>query len=164
MTLVLSVAPSMLQRTCHLLRLNSTSASAAVTDGRHEKKISTRLVPIGAEWILHDSGPGGEDFFSEMERHRAMRDAGKDQRSLADIARRDNRLQEIKDRLENNKMEREAGKKYTPHEQREFVNERGVARNADKLDLEGTHYESHRYLGPRANGENVRDEELFLGL
>jgi DNA-directed RNA polymerase subunit M/transcription elongation factor TFIIS len=119
---------------------------------------------IGAEWILHDSGPGGEDFFSEMERHRAMRESGNGSRSLADIARRDNRLQEIKDRLENNKMEREAGKKYTPHEQREFVNERGVARNADKLDLEGTHYESHRYLGPRANGENVRDEELFLGL
>lgn len=118
----------------------------------------------GAEWILHDSGPGGDDFFAEMERHKAMREAGHGSRSLADIARRDSRLQEIKDRLESNRMEREAGKKFTPHEQRQFVDERGVARNADKLDLAGTHYESHRYLGPKANGENVRDEELFLGL
>lgn len=36
-----------------------------------------------------------------------------------------------------------AGKKYTPMEQREFIDEQGIARNADKLDLRGTHYESH---------------------
>jgi hypothetical protein len=33
-----------------------------------------------------------------------------------------------------------AGQKYTPMEQREFIDEPGVARNSDKLDLEGTHY------------------------
>lgn len=33
-----------------------------------------------------------------------------------------------------------AGKKYTPMEQRDFIDEPGVARNSDKLDLEGTHY------------------------
>jgi hypothetical protein len=33
-----------------------------------------------------------------------------------------------------------AGKHYTPMEQRELIDEYGQARNADKLDLEGTHY------------------------
>jgi hypothetical protein len=33
-----------------------------------------------------------------------------------------------------------AGKKYTPMEQRELIDETGAARNSDKLDLEGTHY------------------------
>jgi hypothetical protein len=33
-----------------------------------------------------------------------------------------------------------AGKHYTPMEQRELIDEYGEARNADKLNLEGTHY------------------------
>jgi hypothetical protein len=33
-----------------------------------------------------------------------------------------------------------AGKKYTPMEQREFIDEPGEARNSNKLDLENTHY------------------------
>ena len=33
-----------------------------------------------------------------------------------------------------------AGKHYTPMEQRELIDERGEARNSDKLNLEGTHY------------------------
>lgn len=37
--------------------------------------------------------------------------------------------------------EKTAGKKYTPNEQRDFIDERGIARNQDKLDLSGTHYE-----------------------
>jgi uncharacterized Zn finger protein (UPF0148 family) len=36
---------------------------------------------------------------------------------------------------------RTAGAKYTPTEQREFINESGTARNRDKLNLAGTHYE-----------------------
>lgn len=39
-----------------------------------------------------------------------------------------------------------AGKKFTPMEQREFIDESGVARNADKLDLSGTHYEEQASL------------------
>jgi hypothetical protein len=35
-----------------------------------------------------------------------------------------------------------AGKKYSPSEQKEFIHEEGLARNADKLDLTNTHYES----------------------
>lgn len=41
-------------------------------------------------------------------------------------------------------MSREAGVKFTPNEQREFIDEQGVARNADKLDLAGTHYEREK--------------------
>lgn len=37
---------------------------------------------------------------------------------------------------------KEAGKKYTPMEQREFIDEQGEARNRDKLDLKDTHYEA----------------------
>lgn len=46
-----------------------------------------------------------------------------------------------------------AGKKYTPMEQREFIDEPGVARNADKLDLHGTHYEGRLSL---------LDDDFFL--
>jgi hypothetical protein len=37
-------------------------------------------------------------------------------------------------------MAKLAGKDYTPREQREFIDEAGPARNLDKLDLTGTHY------------------------
>lgn len=47
-----------------------------------------------------------------------------------------------------------AGKKYTPMEQREFIDEQGVARNSDKMDLSNTHYES--------NAELTEDDFLFL--
>jgi hypothetical protein len=33
-----------------------------------------------------------------------------------------------------------AGRHYTPMEQRELIDEYGQARNADKLNLENTHY------------------------
>src|SRR5690606_31855865 len=114
-----------------------------------------------AAWILEDNGPGGDDFFAEMERHRAMREAGMGSRSLSDIAARDTRLQEIKSRLNDHAEQRTAGKKFTPREQREFIDEQGVARNADKLDLGGTHYEAHRYVerkpGQMANGLDAPD-------
>lgn len=45
---------------------------------------------------------------------------------------------------------RTAGKKYTPMEQREFINESGTARNRDKLQLDGTHY------------AEVEDDDNFL--
>lgn len=122
---------------------------------------------IDRDWVLTDSGPGGDDFFSEMERHKAMRESGQGSRSLSDIAARDNRLQAIKETLDANAEGRTAGKKFTPREQRAFIDEDGVARNADKLDLAGTHYEAHRVrydLDDKANGMNAPDEHLFLGL
>ncbi len=115
------------------------------------------------EWIKNDSSPGGDDFFAEYERVQAARKSG-GSRSLADIAARDPRYQEVKQTLEANAQERTAGRSFTPREQREFIEEQGVARNADKLNLEGTHYESHRYLGDRVNGMNVPDSHLFLGI
>lgn len=113
-------------------------------------------------WVMEDDG-NGDDFFSEMERHKASRQQV-GSRNLSDIAARDSRLQEIKSRLDQNAVEHTAGKKFTPREQREFIDEQGVARNADKLELEGTHYESHRYVGDKANGMNAPDSHLFLGL
>lgn len=119
-------------------------------------------------WIMESSGPGGDDFFSEMERHKAMRESGQaGTRNIADIARRDTRLQAIHEHLEAAAQERTAGKKFTPREKRELIDERGNARNADKLDLSGTHYET-RYVdrgrGQMADGENAPLEHMFLGL
>ncbi len=37
---------------------------------------------------------------------------------------------------------KEGGAKFTPYEQRDFIDESGMARNSDKLDLMGTHYEA----------------------
>jgi DNA-directed RNA polymerase subunit RPC12/RpoP len=42
-------------------------------------------------------------------------------------------------------LDRTAGAHYTPREQRELIDEDGVARNADKLDLSHTHYEARRH-------------------
>lgn len=47
-------------------------------------------------------------------------------------------------------MSKAAGAEYNLMEQKEFIGERGVARNADKLDLENTHY-----------AETVEDHFLF---
>jgi DNA-directed RNA polymerase subunit RPC12/RpoP len=120
------------------------------------------------EWIKQDSSPGGDDFFSEMERHKAMRESGIGTRNIADIASRDTRLQRIREKLNEEAQTRTAGRKFTPREQRELIEEDGVARNADKLNLGGTHYEAHRYVdrghGMPANGENAPDEHMFLGL
>jgi hypothetical protein len=37
-------------------------------------------------------------------------------------------------------MAKLAGKDFSPREQREFIDEKGEARNLDKLDLADTHY------------------------
>lgn len=61
---------------------------------------------------------------------------------------------------------RTAGAKFSPREQKEFVDEKGNARNKDRLNLADTHYES-RYktrsdgLG---NASEVNDDYLALGL
>lgn len=51
------------------------------------------------------------------------------------------------------KPNKTAGYDYQPHEQKHFINEGGVARNLDKLDLEGTHY-------PEEMG--FEDDDYFL--
>lgn len=51
-------------------------------------------------------------------------------------------------------MDHTAGRQYNQWEQREFIDEDGSARNADKLDLAGTHYEA-------AHDEAPADQFLF---
>lgn len=113
-------------------------------------------------WLYSDSY--GDDFHTEMERARAMRAAGSGSRNIGDIAAKDPRLQAIRDRLEGNHRERErlAGRHFTPAEQRELVNERGVARNADMLDLAGTHYELRD--AHTGNPHNAPEGHLIFGL
>lgn len=110
-------------------------------------------------WLYNESSQN-DDFFAGMER--AQKSAGS--RNLADIASGDERYQAIKDRLSDNRMQREAGRHFTPGEQRGLVNERGTARNAELLDLEGTHYESAYDPSGKANGMNAPDEHLVFGL
>lgn len=130
-----------------------------------ESSYGSREGSATAAWLLTESGPG-DDFFANYERIQQMKAAGLESgsRSLASIAAKDERLQAVKERLNSNAEARTAGKKYTPNEQRQFIDEQGVARNSDLLDLSGTHYESHRYLGEKVNAENVPDEHMFLGL
>lgn len=52
---------------------------------------------------------------------------------------------------------RTAGAKFTPMEQSEFIDEKGTARNADKLDLSGTHYEAREQAG-------LSDDLFLFGL
>jgi hypothetical protein len=51
-----------------------------------------------------------------------------------------------------------AGRNFSMREQADFIQEPGTARNSDKLDLSGTHYEDF------GSGEEVPDDHLWLGL
>lgn len=57
---------------------------------------------------------------------------------------------------------RTAGARFSPSEQRGFIDEEGTARNADKLNLTGTHYEVQ--FDAKARPDRVDEEHLFLGL
>lgn len=120
---------------------------------------------VDRSWINDDSDG---DFYEDMTRHRAMASAGMASRNIQDVAARDPRYQEVKNILDQNAMAREAGRKYTPREQKEFINESGVARNADMLDLEGTHYKTRSHIdrgrGRAADGESVPHEHLLMGI
>jgi transcription elongation factor Elf1 len=130
-----------------------------------------RTAASDLSWIYNE-GPSNDDFFSEMER--AQKAYGGNSRNISSIAGSDRRLQEIHERLEANKMTRSAGRHFTPMEQKGLVNESGRARNADKLDLSGTHYEAasvSQAMGydprdpkNRANGMNAPDEHIIFGL
>lgn len=120
------------------------------------------------DWLMNDSGPGGDDFFAEMERARSGQ--GGESRSLAAIAARDPRNRAVKEMLDSQKT---AGKRFSPSEQRTFIDEDGVARNGDLLDLEGTHYklrDSDGAVGAgtayarHADPDRVREEDLALGI
>lgn len=129
-----------------------------------EKEVESDRRLASREWLNEDSDDG---FWNGYDRIHAMETAGKESRNLSDIAKRDPRNQEIKQIL----ASRTAGKKFSPSEQREFIEETGEARNSDLLDLEGTHYKTRDSslvgVGKTtriADGDNVREEDLFLGI
>lgn len=100
-----------------------------------------------------DSDPIGFD-----PRALAMSSVGQG-RNIHDIAKKDPRLAEIRERLNKN-----AGAKFSPREQKKFIDEEGTARNADLLDLEGTHYVESGFDNSKARPDRVNDNYLGLGL
>lgn len=116
---------------------------------------------VDLSWINESNH---DDFFSGMERAQAMAAAGSQSRSLSSIAAQDERLQSIRQTLDNNRDQRVAGRHFTPSEKRELVDEYGVARNLDNLDLSGTHYTTSYDMTGKANGDNVPDTHLLFGL
>lgn len=89
--------------------------------------------------------------------------SGGQSRSLADAASRDPRYQQVKEMLDQRHQERVAGQKFTPREKREFIDEDGVARNSNLLELGGTHYETRPSDG-WSRADMVPDDHLGLGL
>lgn len=114
------------------------------------------------DWLMADDPD--DDFFANFERVQAMQAAGEQSRDIQSIASNDSRYQAIKQRLNENKMAREAGRKFSPREQRDFIDERGSARNSDLLDLEDTHYSLKDDWETKGNAFNVPEEHLFMGL
>jgi hypothetical protein len=56
-------------------------------------------------------------------------------------------------------MLKEAGRNFSPREQKDFVDEEGTARNMDRLNLEGTHYQSAFDLS-KARADVVNDDYI----
>jgi ssDNA-binding Zn-finger/Zn-ribbon topoisomerase 1 len=131
-----------------------------------ETRVADISVEDGADqraWLMQD---GDDDFAANMERMLAMQQAeqGQQSRNLSQIASSDERYQTIKERLHENKMAREAGRAFSPREQRDFIEERGTARNSDLLDLEDTHYALKDSWDTSGDASRVRDADLFLGI
>jgi hypothetical protein len=117
----------------------------------------SELNPESRTWLNEDSSANEEIGFDP--RALAMASAGQ-ARNIQDIAKRDPRLQQIKERLNANKT---AGAKFSPREQKDFIDEAGVARNADRLNLDGTHYVS-AFDNSKAHPDKVNDSYLGLGV
>lgn len=126
-----------------------------------EDKGSESLSPESRTWLNEDSGSHNEIGFDP--RALAMASAG-GSRNIRDIASRDPRNALVSERLNAAKAERTAGAKYSPREQRQFIDEDGLARNADLLNLEGTHYVASGFDNSKAHPDRVNDNYLGLGL
>lgn len=127
------------------------------------------------EWIRESDN---DDFFAEYERHRQSLSSvpeigmtGAQSRNIREIAQNDPRLGEIRERLNQNPsvkdmMAHEAGKSFTHAEKRELIDEMGMARNYDRLDLSNTHYvvDDNYIASRRGNEYDVPDDHLILGL
>lgn len=151
-----------------------TSSMSSPTNEFHEcyrcgNSWETRTASVEAgpdatrDWLMADDPD--DDFFANFERFQAMEAAGQQSRSISAIASNDARYQAIKQRLNENKAQRkEAGRNFSPREQRDFIDERGSARNSDLLDLEDTHYALKDDWETKGNAFNVPEEHLFMGL
>jgi hypothetical protein len=117
------------------------------------------MAPGSRDW-LNEDGDEGFNFDRVVAFEVAKGTRG---RNIRDIADKDPRAQAIKERLDANAVERTAGAKFSPREQKEFIDEDGVARNADRLNLDGTHYVS-AFDNSKANPDKVDDRYLGLGL
>ncbi len=110
---------------------------------------------LDLEWIKED------DSFDDFTPRAAGMRTQVASRDLHAVAEKDERLREVHAVLAQRKMERKAGRHFTPGEQRELIDEDGVARNADLLDLEGTHY---REIEGKVDPDRVPSDHLFLGV
>jgi ssDNA-binding Zn-finger/Zn-ribbon topoisomerase 1 len=116
---------------------------------------------VDLSWLKEDDSPGGDIGFDP--RALAMASNGKS-RNIQDIAR-DPRAAAMRQKADAAKAERLrlAGAKFSPSEQKQFIDEDGVARNSDLLNLEGTHYVS-AFDNSKARPDRVNDNYLGLGL
>jgi hypothetical protein len=122
---------------------------------------------IDLSWLNESNGQ--DDFWAGMDRASQMRASGTSSRNISDIAAKDPRLAEISERLRQNKQNAEeflrtSGRKHSPAEQRALIDEQGLARNSDLLDLSHTHYETKWDSTGKANGENAPEAHLVFGL
>jgi hypothetical protein len=127
-----------------------------------EEKAIEHQAGIDLEWLNED-----DDAEDLSPRRAGMMHAGQQSRSLGDIAEKDDRLRAVREHLQHEKearTQRLAGKHFTPKEQRELIDEDGMARNSDMLDLAGTHYKVRDNYDSKTNPERVRDADLFLGV
>lgn len=126
-----------------------------------EEKPLEHAAGIDLSWLNED-----DDEEDLSPRRAGMMQASVRSRSISDIAERDTRLRAVREYLDHEGSERKqrvAGKHFTPREQRELIDEGGVARNSDMLDLDGTHYKSSKEQ-EKVNAENAPDSHLFLGI
>lgn len=114
------------------------------------------LNPESRAWLEEDDGPGDFNFDRVVGIESAKSGRG---RNIRDIAKRDPRHAEIHERLNKN-----AGAKFSPREQKEFIDEEGTARNADRLQLDGTHYVESAFDNSKARPDRVDDRYIGLGL
>ncbi len=118
---------------------------------------------VDLSYLMEDED--AEDFLTPRRADMARQQT--QSRSLADIAGKDERLRAVREHLTREGAERQqrlAGKHFTPREQRELIDEDGIARNGSFMDLEGTHYKTRDDYESKTNPERVRDADLFLGL
>lgn len=110
--------------------------------GAHEPEINSVDPEQSTDSYAGDASPGQQTDISDSSGYR--------QTSVDDEDHGDPDLAWLRN---NDDSARTAGAQFTMNEQRQFIDERGVARNQDKLDLAHTHYDA---------GYRADDEDSFL--